>query len=155
MDQLAAAANMEINVVKTTRGRLIPSIPSRYSMPKDSIHGSFTTPCISACPTTNWPGPTAPKKWGTATHRENRKTTAVVARVLHRMISSRALGIIGNDKPAATRAGKKTISVSGQKAGFSAGAMCYSINGGGNSNQQMKSGTKVLQGQILRQYQQQ
>ena len=115
--QLAAAASIERNVVNTTRGMLIPSTPSRYSMPNASIHGSLTTPCIPASPTLNCAACGTPNRAGTAIHSERAKTAAVVSKPIQRMNSSRPLGMIGNARMRATSAGRKTIAERGQRAG--------------------------------------
>jgi len=101
---------------------LIPSSPSRYSMLKAGIHGSLTTDCIRASPLSNCPGPRPPNSHGRQTQADSRNTTAVVPRAIHRTVSSRPRGTIGSDRKAATRAGRNSISVSGQKAGCTAAA---------------------------------
>ena len=103
-------------------------------MLKAGIHGRFTTPCIAASPTVNWAGPAAPKSEGHAIQSESTKTTIVVASVTQRMNSSRAFGMIGNDSTAATSAGRNTIIVRGQRAGWvrvSAGDIRGSVWGSG------------------------
>ena len=98
------------------------------------IHGLFTTACMPASPTVNCAGPTAPKSVGQAIHSESTKTAIVVASVIQRISSSRALGMTGSAITAATRAGRKTISDRGQRAGWaivSAGDIGKSVWGSG------------------------
>jgi hypothetical protein len=103
-------------------------------MLKAGIQGFFTIPCMAASPTANCPGPAAPNSVGQAIHSESTNTTAVVSSVIQRMASSRALGMIGRASSDATRAGRKTIAVRGQRAGWareSTGGMAGVRSGSG------------------------
>ena len=82
------------------------------------IHGCLTTPCISFRPGMNCPSPGLPKIQGTAIHSESTKTTIVAANPIQRIVSSFTRGITGRARRAATMAGRKRISDSGQKAGW-------------------------------------
>src|SRR5687768_18399764 len=53
-DHEARMASGTRNVVKSTRNRLMPSMPTMYSMPYTGIHGVRSINCISPVPPPNW-----------------------------------------------------------------------------------------------------